>query len=104
MSSYQDRPIVAGKEQRYRWELRRVDTVKRCYTFVHDLRTYSEACLYADVAVRQLGGDFIVWDGVELRPIYDSRLMREKFEDRPTTPDVEEAPVTLPEPPPPCPE
>lgn len=54
-----------GPPARRRFELRRVDEERRVYRFVHDLRTYSEACLYADVAVRMLGGDFVVFDAVE---------------------------------------
>ncbi len=47
---------------------------------MHDLLTYSEACLYADVGVHLLGGDFIVWDRVEKRPLYDSRKLAAKLE------------------------
>ncbi len=80
--TFQDRAIVDGREQRYRWELRRVNTERRCFTFVHDLRTYSEACLYADVAVSLLGGDFVVWDNVERKALYDSRAIAGKFAQR----------------------
>ncbi len=76
-SSYQDRPIVDGREQRYRYHLRKVDDVKRTYRFIHDLRTYSEACLYADVGLAMMRGTmhFVVWDSVERKILYDSRLL-----------------------------
>lgn len=73
MTTFQDRPIVDGKEQRYRWELRRVDHEARVYRFVHDLRTFYEAVLYSDTAVTMLGGDFVVWDNVEKKVAHDSR-------------------------------
>lgn len=84
-----DRPIIDGREQRWRWWLMRVDLERQAYRFVHDIERYDEACLYADVAVRICGGDFIVWDSVETRPLYDSRKLAAKFADeRPTTRDV----------------
>ena len=74
--TYQDRAVVDGQEQRYRFELRRVDEERRRYVFIHDLRTYSEAALYADVA-RHMMPDvhFVVWDSRLGRPLYDSRAI-----------------------------
>lgn len=75
--TYQDRPVVDGREQRYRFELRRVDVERRCYSFVHDLRTYSEAVLYADVAATMMPSlDFVVWDSMLLRVLHDTRKKR----------------------------
>lgn len=73
----------------------RVDTERRRYRFVEDVERYDWACLFADVAVQICGGDFIVWDAEEKRPLYDSRKMRAKFtEERQTVRDVEKPPAT----------
>jgi len=61
---------------RYRFELRRVNLARRCYTFVNDIPTYYNACLTADIAVRMLGGDFVIWDNVERVILYDSRKIK----------------------------
>jgi hypothetical protein len=75
-----DRPIIDGKEQRWRWWLMRVDPVRCVYRFVQDVERYDTACLFADGAVRAAEGDFIVWDSHEKRPTpYDSRKLRAKF-------------------------
>lgn len=74
------RRIAQGREQRWRWWIMRVDTDARRYRFVHDVERYAWACLWADTAVSMLGGDFIVWDAHESRPLYDSRLMPGKYE------------------------
>lgn len=75
------RPVDGHRELRWRWWLMRVDLERQCYRFVHDIERYDAACLFADVAVRMLGGDFVVWDAEEKRPLYDSRKMRGKFTD-----------------------
>lgn len=77
--TFQDRAIVDGREQRYRFELRNVDERERRYKYLNDLRTYSEACLYADVA-RHMMPDvhFVVWDNVERRILYDSRKLEKQ--------------------------
>lgn len=89
------RPVIDGKEQRWRWWLMRVDLERQCYKFFHDVERYDEACLFADVAVRMgIGGDWIVWDGEKREPTaYDTRKLRAagKFDDtseRPTVRDV----------------
>lgn len=74
------RPIVDRHEQRWRWWVMRVDTIKQAYRYIADVERYDWACLWADTAVVQLGGDFIVWDSHERRALYDSRAMPGKWD------------------------
>lgn len=66
---------------RERFEVRYVDETRRVYIYEEglDFRRYSDACLWADVAVQHRGGDWIVWDSVERRKLYDSRDLRAKM-------------------------
>lgn len=52
-----------------------MDEWRRVLIFVHDLRTWYEAVLYADVGRSMLGGAFVIWDGVEKRIAWDSRAV-----------------------------
>lgn len=74
------RPVVQGREQRWRWWIMRVNPERRCYVFIHDVERYAWACLWADTAVSMLGGDVVVWDAHESKVLYDSRRMPGKYD------------------------
>lgn len=61
-----------------RFEVRLVDAQRCAYVRVSELFSlYHDACLMADAAgLRSPGADFIVWDTVEDRIVYDSRLLK----------------------------
>ena len=64
---------------RARYEIRGVDAERRRYFFLDDQRRYDDACLVADMARHLFRHHVVVWDNVERRTLYDSRLMATKW-------------------------
>lgn len=58
-----------------RFEVRWVDTTNRQYIYVSSDRTFHDACIQADFARVEIGGDFVVIDRTQRRIVYDSRLL-----------------------------
>lgn len=58
-----------------RFEVRLVDIAERKYIYLSSDRTFHDACIQADYARTEIGGDFVVIDRPQRRIVYDSRRL-----------------------------
>ncbi len=68
----------AGVSDHERFRLHVVDEAARLYRFNSSERRYHDACIAADAAVSELGGEWIVIDSASGWCVYDSRALKAK--------------------------
>ena len=66
---------VATVSDHERFRVHFVDDAARLFRFHTSDRKYADACLIADAARVELGGDWVIFDGVTGACVYDSRRL-----------------------------
>lgn len=69
-------PRSIPRNWRFPFEVRRVDRMRRRYILVDTVYGYHDACIVADAACCYTKEHHIVWDTLEERVLYDSRLIK----------------------------